>query len=248
MKRTRGVIRRKRVPAVDPRLRSNQILWRYLDLAKLLDFLKYGRLYFERGDKFTDKFEGTFTESVRLEIIKSYKDNDINFTYEEFKKRLRERVYVNCWHRGPDDNMAMWTIYGGSSPSVAITSTVGKLKEALEKADLSHFVSIQKVSYIRHWRDPKIDINPYSKIFAYKVRAYDYEKELRAIIDRVEEDFDSGKMESGMYVTVSRSQLLRSIVISPEAPIWFRKLIREIIQDYDLDVDIHKSRLDTLPI
>ena len=168
-------------------------------------------------------------------------------TYEEFKQRLRERIYVNCWHRGPDDNMAMWTIYGGSSPSVAITTTVGKLKQALSDADLPHFVSIRKVSYIRHWKDPEIDIKPYSNIFAYKVRAYDYEKEVRAIIDRLEEDIDD-EMEPGMYVTISRNQLLRSIVVSPEAPVWFKKMIKEIIQDYDLDVIIRRSHLDTKPI
>jgi hypothetical protein len=92
-----------------------------------------------------DKFEGAFTRSLRSAIRNSYEENEIDFTYEEFKKRLRERIYVNCWHRGPDDNMAMWTIYGGSSPSVAITTTLGKLKQALSDADLPHFVSIRKV-------------------------------------------------------------------------------------------------------
>jgi len=68
MKRTR--IRRRGIPAVDKRLRSNQILWRYFDLAKFLDFLMRDRLYFARGDQFPDKFEGSFTKSLRSKINK----------------------------------------------------------------------------------------------------------------------------------------------------------------------------------
>jgi hypothetical protein len=246
MKKTR--VRRKSVPVIDTRLRSNQILWRYLDLAKFLDFIMYGRLYFARGDQFTDKFEGAFTKSLRQKIRDSYEEKEFGFTYSGFKKRLRERVYLNCWHRGPDDNMAMWRIYGGSNPSVAITTTVGKLTQALKHAALPHFMSIRRVTYIKHWQDPKIDITPYSNIFAYKVRAYNYEKEVRAIIDRHEEDFDSDEMELSMYVNVSPSQLLRSVVFSPEAPVWFKKMIRKLIRDYELDVSIKRSRLDTRPI
>ncbi len=188
------------------------------------------------------------TRSLRSAIKESYDQNDTNFTYEEFKQRLREGVYVNCWHRGPDDNMAMWKIYGGSSPSVAITSTVGKLKEALRTASLPHFLSIRKVSYIRHWRDPKLDIDPYSNIFTYKVRAYDYEKEVRAIIDRFSEDFETDETALGMHVDVSRSQLLRSIVVCPDTPLWFREMIKELVQDYELDIPIRKSHLDISPI
>ena len=62
------------------------------------------------------------------------------------------------------------------------------------------------------------------------------------------EEFESEEMEAGMYVNVSPSQLLKSIVISPEAPVWFRRLVRGVVQDYDLDVPIQRSRLDSKPI
>lgn len=46
-----------------------------------------------RGDLFQDKFEGSFTPSLRTAIEESYGNNKIDFTYADFKKNLRECVY-----------------------------------------------------------------------------------------------------------------------------------------------------------
>jgi len=246
MKRKR--ILKRGIALVDSRLRSNQILWRYFDLAKFLDFVMYGRVFFARGDKYPDKFEGSFTASLRTKIKNSYNENQSDFSYEEFRKRLRERVFLNCWHRGPDDSMAMWAIYGGSQPSIAITTTVGKLKSALDESLITNYISIRKVSYIRHWNDPEIEVNPYSNIFSYKVKAYDYEKEVRVIIDRFKDNFDDEMIDEGMYVNVSINQILRSIVISPEAPPWFKDLINGVVGKYKISAPIRKSRLENKPI
>ena len=115
-------------PRLHSELKGTDVLWRYLDAAKFFDFIHHQTLFFCRGDQFEDKFEGAFTESLKHAIEKSYQDNQIDFTYEEFRKRLRERVFVNCWHKSRDDSMAMWSIYGRSSCSVAITTTVEQLK------------------------------------------------------------------------------------------------------------------------
>jgi hypothetical protein len=120
-------------PRVNSDLSARDVLWRYLDAAKFLDLLHNQTLFFSRGDQFEDKFEGGFTDSLKHSIQRSYNANKIGFTYEEFRRRLRERVFVNCWHKSPDDSMAMWSIYGRSSCSVAITTTVGQLKQSLEE-------------------------------------------------------------------------------------------------------------------
>jgi len=208
-------------PHLSAGLGLKDVLWRYLDAAKLLDFLHNQRLFMCRGDQFSDKFEGAFTESLKHAIEKSYKDNNIKFSYEEFKQRIRERVFVNCWHRSADDSMAMWSLYGSSECSVAITTTVGKLRQSLHEQHLPHLVSIERVEYVKHWRDPKLDISPYSRVFAYKTKAYEFEKEVRVLIDRSVDEFDADVPETGMAVKVSLQTLLRSIVIAPEAPPWF---------------------------
>lgn len=235
-------------PRVSSELKSREVLWRYLDAAKFLDFVHNHTLFFSRGDQFEDKFEGAFTDSLKHSIQRSYNVNKIDFTYEQFRRRLRERVFVNCWHKSQDDSMAMWSIYGRSSCSVALTTTVGQLKQSLEDEVLPYDIAIEKVEYVKHWRDPDLDIAPYSRVFAYKIKAYEFEKEVRVLIDRFADEFEADIAETGMSINVSSRSLLRSIVIAPEAPLWFEKLVRDVSERYGVTAPVRRSMLAKEPI
>jgi two-component SAPR family response regulator len=80
--------------------------------------------------------------------------------------------------------MAMWSISGRSSCSVALTTTVSQLRKSLEGEDLPYLIYIEKVEYVNHWDDPELDLAPYSRVFAYKNKAYEFEKKVRILIDR----------------------------------------------------------------
>lgn len=235
-------------PRVSSQLRRTDILWRYLDAAKYFDFLENSTLFFCRADKFADKFEGAFTPSLRQQIEQSYQENKIDYTYAKFKSRMRERVFINCWHRDRDDSAAMWALYGKSDCAVALTTTVGQLQDALLKRNLPYDLAIERVEYVKHWRDPALDIVPYARVFAYKTKAYEHEKEVRVLIDRSINEFDADISESGMPIQVDGASLMRSVVIAPEAPAWFDKLIRRSANRYGLSVPIHNSKLAGEPI
>lgn len=230
-------------PRVSKELKPDAVLRRYLDAAKFFDFLQNQTLFFCRGDKFEDKSEGAFTDSIKQAINHSYSKNNIDFTFAEFRQRLRERVFINCWHKNTDDSMAMWSIYGKSSCSVAITTTVERLRKAIKQENLSNDISIEKVEYIRHWNDPALDITPYSRVFVYKTKAYDFEREVRVIIDRFHKDFDSVPLESGLSIPVQAKTLLRSIVIAPDAPSWFEQLVRDACLKYGIAAPVRRSML-----
>ena len=235
-------------PRVGEGLAEQDVLWCYLDAAKLLDFFHNQTLYFSRGDQFADKFEGSFTKSLRERIETSYEYNKINFTYDQFRQRMRERVFVNCWHKSTDDSMAMWSLYGRSTCSAAITTTVGNLSQVLREQQLPYYVSIERVEYVKHWRNPKLDISPYSRVFAYKTKAYEFEKETRVLIDRSIDEFDGDVPETGMPIKIPQRTLLRSIVIAPEAPPWFESLIRDVAARYDITAPVRRSKLASEPI
>src|SRR5437868_6795561 len=171
-------------PILDPGLSEETVLWRYLDAAKFLGLLHNQSLFFCRGDQFEDKFEGAFTKSIKHAVDEAFRINKIESSAEEFKEKLRERVFVNCWHASGNDSMAMWSLYGRSSEAVAVTTTVGQLRDAMVAAKLNHAIYIRKVEYVKHWRDPSLVFKPYSNVFAYKTVAYEYEKEVRVIVDR----------------------------------------------------------------
>ena len=234
----------------DDKLRSDTVLWRYLDAAKLFDFFENGTLFFCRADHFSDKFEGAFTPTLRDQISASYARGEIDYDYEQFKRRMRESVFINCWHRNQDDSAAMWALYGKSDCAVALTTTVGQLGDTLKAAHTEHEAWIARVEYVKHWRDPKLDISPdYARIFAYKTKAYEYEKEVRVIIDRTgAHDRIGGDHEAGIVIPVDGTRLLRSIVIAPDAPPWFEKLVRQSALRYGIKAPVRRSRLATDPI
>ncbi len=233
---------------VSGELSRSLILWRYLDLAKFMDLLENSSLYLTRADKFEDKFEGSFTKSIKKLIEMSYQENNIDFTYEQFKSGLRKGVFVNCWHQGTKESMAMWRLYGKSSNAVAITTTVGKLANELQVHNRNNNISIKKVEYIDHFDDPKIDVSKYTNIFAYKNDAYSFENEVRIIADHYPNPAVMGVDSSGYSLEVKLSNLLRSIVVSPESPEWFFNLINQICTKYKCSNFVQRSKLANGPI
>jgi hypothetical protein len=234
-------------------LRRDTVLWRYLDAAKLFDFFENGTLFFCRADHFSDKFEGAFTPSLRDEISRAHARGEIDYDYEQFKRRMRQSVFINCWHRNQDDSAAMWALYGKSDCAVALTTTVGQLSDVLKAAPGGQAVWIARVEYVKHWSDPKLDLSPdYARIFTYKTKAYEYEKEVRVIIDRTGAGpgpaQGMGQDSAGILLPVDANALLRSIVIAPDAPPWFEKLVRQSALRYGIKTPVRRSKLATDPI
>jgi hypothetical protein len=233
---------------VDPVLSGDQVLWRYMDFATFASMLAESAIFLRRGDCFADRFEGAFTRSVRKKIEESIQKNSLTTSYEQFKEKLRQRVFISCWHASIDDSMAMWSIYGKGKLSVAATTTVRQLATEVENVSLPYMLAIEKVKYIRHWRNPRIVIRPYSNVFKYKTKAYSFEKEARLIVDKMDENWNGSVIEDVFRLPVRLNNLLRSFVISPEAPSWFHSVVDSIASKYNVDSSkIHRSKMSFDP-
>ena len=142
----------------------------------------------------------------------------------------------------------MWDRYGGSLISVALSTTVGQLRKSLEDKHLPSEIYIEKVEYVNHCDDPPLDIAPYSRVFAYKNKAYDFEKEVRILIDRFVGEFATPMTDTGMLIEVTPQTLLQSIVVAPEAPPWFECLVRAVSNDYEITAPVRRSFLAKEPV
>jgi len=233
---------------VDSGLVGKNVLRRYLDLPRFISFLKTRSLYLCRSDLFPDKFEGSFTPKVKEAICKAYKENRINYTYEKFKKELREGVFINCWSLGVDDNMALWRLYGKTNDCVVITTTVTKLTDALNRFRAPGRLFLRKVKYIKHWRDPDIEFKPYSSVFGYKAVGYTFENEVRVILDRFDSTFEIATKDEGFNVPVDTNTFLRSIVVSPESSPWFKSVIEDVVHRYGVSCPVKNSSMAKGPI
>jgi hypothetical protein len=55
-------------------------------------------------------------------------------------------------------------------------------------------------------------------------------------------------LQTGLVVPIDARGLLRSIVIAPDAPPWFEKLVRQSALRYGIKAPVRRSKLATDPI
>lgn len=116
---------------------QDSILYRYVTIDKLIDFLLEARISLVKLNLFEDKLEGVNLEHLRLnylsdKISKQMQEEDtslkyisvnINPTGRNLLRRKRETFqdtnYASCWYVNNHESVAMWQLY--SKPdSVAI--------------------------------------------------------------------------------------------------------------------------------
>jgi len=219
-----------------------------MDFAKFVDLLETGCLKLTRANKFPDKFEGSFTPTIKKAIEKAYADNNIKCSYRHFKSELRNNVYISCWQNSTKDSMAMWQLYGQSNCGIAVTTTVPRIHRAIMESKYHNSAYIRRVNYIDHSADPEIDIQPYSTVFSYKHDAFEYEKEVRIILDRFDLGFNKENNVEVIALQVDLPHFLSGIFVSPSAPEWFRELLKKVIKKYAFDFEVERSQLSMEPI
>ncbi|MFA5101884.1 MAG: hypothetical protein WC525_01905 [Candidatus Thermoplasmatota archaeon] len=228
------------------------IIWRYVDFTKFISYLERKALFFVRSDQLPDQYEGKFTEAdLRTWEEKLQPKTKLN--QMELYDSFRKIVNISSWHINENESAAMWEICLQSNEGVAIKSTYRRLKESfnLHTEDAIH---IGKVKYIDYAKDtiPKGNIfNP----FLYKRKAFEHEKELRAVILKVApQEAMVGKHRFyvdpkwfGIYVRTDLNTLIDTIVVSPGVPDWFIDLVISIVNKYGLQKKVEPSELSKEP-
>jgi hypothetical protein len=107
---------------------DNTVLWRYMDLPKLLWLLEKKVLYFAPPSEFEDKWEAVIPRDLTTAIQISFAAAS-GSVLDEFQ-RFHGRSAINCWYSGTDESVAMWRLYTNSEYGLAIATTVGRLEAA----------------------------------------------------------------------------------------------------------------------
>lgn len=162
-------------------------LWRYLDWFKFKWLVESSRLYMPSVKDFPDQLEGTapqgevdwWESSVRAasspeqrDIIIMNRDKMLAFT-----KMFRPHYYVSCWHMNDAENTRMWHEYTQGPTSVAIRTTLPKLRQALPR-----YVEIGVVHYIDYQTDRlRETLNMFEYVMHKNAGPFAFEQELRAV-------------------------------------------------------------------
>jgi hypothetical protein len=216
---------------------NDTIVWKYLDLSKFLDMLLSQQLFMSRSDKFEDQYEGTFSEPT-FEEIKKIAANKPEFL--DYYKSHREKVVISSWHINEYESFAMWQIFTKNNEGLAIQSTIGRLKAALQpETRVEQYIG--NVNYI----DYKKEYIPFDDAFfpfLFKRKSFQYEREVRIITDVSTHDIS---VNEGIKINVDLNQLIEKIYIHPKSENWYKKLVIELVSKLNFNIEIEKSDLES---
>lgn len=236
-------------------------LWRYMDFSKYVSLLNRKSLYFSSVSKFKDVFEGAKGVLSRENVWNEYYYNffssairnppegyTCNKNDDEIKQdasRLlmemkshsednRNSTFINCWHENTSESEAMWKLYSKDiTNAICVQSTYESLYLCLGR---NPDISIGRVNYINYSNE----FAPVNASYWYKRKSFIHEQEVRAVINSIK-----NKGSSGLYIKVDLDVLIKSVYISPSAPNWFREVVQDINEKYDVKVPIMQSSLLT---
>jgi hypothetical protein len=253
-------------PVFDRNIQANAPIWRYFSFPKFVSLLQQRALYFSRANQLGDSLEGSLTQAVEVERQAWLANPPAGLSREALEQVFRNNssiretntwcMYVNCWHLGEQESMAMWRGYGDGAYGVAIQSTFEKLDasvptRALKDNPASLFIG--QVKYIDHAseidRIPE-EANVYAP-FICKSNAYRHEREVRAMFW----DINGFTMRAynatpvvGHFVAVDLHQLISEVVVSPLAPEWFDEVVRRTCEAFGELTRVRRSTVLRKPV
>ena len=220
--------------------KDTDTVWRYMSFEKFANILATESLFFTRADKYDDKFEGYIPESTTL----PHKP-EVNPTVNRVDSDFRQYIMCNCWHQDDEESMAMWDKYHLRNSGIVIKTTMGNLKNSLpDKPN----VFIGQIEYIENHNqiDMPIDVENFLHYpYFYKRKPFEYEQEVRAIID-IASILQDDPYEFGTPLRVDMETLIgekSEVIVSPHADKWVAGTLELIVKQYGYQFPVNPSKL-----
>jgi len=237
---------------------DSSAIWRYMNFEKFQNIIEDTSLFFCRADKLGEKWEGSLTkkmiEKFGMEEKKILSSNGNTYSLKEWHKLKELRSHlINCWHVNSDESYEMWKTYASkndniSAKSIAIQSTIGRLKNSFHKTIEN--ILISEVKYVDY--DTLEPENRFLNIgrpntlelFFLKRKEFKLEQELRAVINQA---FAKHKSEIGINVKCNLNRLIVKIVLSPTSNEALLINVEKIIKRFGFKFKVIKSELSKNP-
>ncbi len=159
------------------------ILWRYMSFSSLCEILMYNYIPLIRSDLFEDKSEGViFREVIRK--MGNTNPAGLDYAIECYK----ESTYISSWHISEHESAAMWDKYTHGKDGVAIKTNAMKLIHSIDNSEYENSArKIKEVIYTdenpsEFSMDEDLLEEYYYIFFFYKMKDFEYEKEVRILI------------------------------------------------------------------
>jgi hypothetical protein len=228
---------------------ADQLVWRYMDLAKFAWMLENRALYFCRSDLIGDPFEGSMPvlnatlRALALERLQGMPREQAERASQQLEagtRLIRREIYLNCWHMNEHESAAMWRLYAAGDQAIALRSTYRRLRDCLPER-----VHIGKVRYIDFMTDVVHAGNIYSP-YAHKRASFAHERELRAIYWDRSQAGDEAK--PGTSFLVDLPNLIEVVHVAPTLPDWVHRTVEALTRKYELEIPVLKSAMNRDPM
>ncbi|WP_143541996.1 DUF2971 domain-containing protein [Rhodococcus sp. 1163] len=233
---------------------DDTILWRYMNMTKLVDLLSTSQLAMPLASMMEDPYErdvGLASAAQRWHDQKSRgapsywlaADQDMHL---KTAARLRSATYITCWNALDTESAAMWKIYGESG-GIAIQTTWSGLRDSLVSE--KHFYG-GKVIYLDYNKDA-LPTTTHTDDYFYKRSSFSFEHEVRLISHAPDcERFLSGKDEKIRWpkvdkINIDLGQLAPSVYVAPQLPEWVRDAVQALTLKFGHGWEINQSTLYT---
>jgi len=221
---------------------DDAVIWRYMNLEKVLTLLCTQSLFLCRLDQFVDPWEGVWPRPF-VEAIREGWPQKEQETFLDFSKEMRRSFFVNCWHEGAHESAALWDQYAKSA-GFAIRTTVGRLKQCI--LDERHFF-IGKIEYLDYDKQNVPELNMLRPPFL-KRKSFQHEKEVRVMVwdmpTQKEGPIDWEQAQQNHTLRVNLSELIEELYASPTIDDWLMPHIRELLARFGLsNIPFKKSDL-----
>ena len=256
---------------------ADAVLWRYMDLAKLLALLSKRSLYFPALDNLGDRFEGRWSERT-LELIRErdelwVHDKGDHVVVEDKRngQRLELRRHESGWT--VDETINHWNrrIRDGASRSSTFVNCwyeEAEESEAMWKlfASQQYGVAVRttaarligsftarlpdyfgRVSYIAYDRH-LMPATEFPPVF-FKRRAFMHEREVRAVVapEHRVDETEDENRAPGVGYPIDPERLIEAVVVSPYSPDWLPDIVQSVLEKYEIDAAVEKSVLERRP-
>lgn len=148
-------------------------------------------------------------------------------TYDDYIRRLRRTSFVTCWYEGSVESHGMWKVYGRQSESVAIETTVGRLRQLLVQNGYGAAL-VERIKY----EPMPAEITRIEDYLLHKLPEYKYELEVRTIMLNGRFN-DQQKLVLPLdFSPAVMPNFVETIIVAPGTRDSLFKAIVDLVRDY----------------
>jgi hypothetical protein len=221
--------------------------YRIIDVGILIKMFKEKKNYLSSPQDWQDRWE-----KLDVKFVTNRKTNDF--------KRMREKIFAQCWST-ESYSWALWKMNSPYGYGVRIKTRTEKVyaslpKDVQDRYDESEI--IRKVEYLKEEdikkrikEIDKVNASSVMKMFFLKRRAFQFEKEARLILPRLQRvrGFKAETLGGRSYLSYfcDPCQLLESIYFDSNIDPYVYDVFESIIREFRFKGVIDRSGIDKSP-